>query len=140
MDHLLKIATLLRAGQVYAHHAHNNAKSANFFPDHEFFGGLYPVYETGYDGCVERYIGLTGKPIDGVKLVCDGAELAEDLPKDGGSDNKAFYQGILHIEKALCAYVQDCIKSPMSEGTKQMLGTLVDESEIRQYKIRQRMK
>lgn len=140
MDHLLKAATLLRAGQFYAHHAHNNVKGLTFSQDHDFFGELYPVYEKGYDGCVERYIGLCGKPIDGIKLVCDGAELVSDLPKDGGSDNRAFYQGILHIEKALCSFIQDCIKSPMSEGTKQMLGTLADESEVRQYKIKQRLK
>jgi DNA-binding ferritin-like protein len=140
MDHLLKTAVLLRGGQLYAHHCHNNVKGLTFSQDHDFFGDLYPAYEAAYDGCVERYIGLTGKPADTIQLGCDALDLVGDLPKDCGENNHAFYQGVLHVEVALCKYIESCIKAPMSEGTKQMLGNLADESEVRQYKIKQRLK
>lgn len=141
MDHLIKVATLLRSAQLYAHHAHNNVRGLLFHSDHDFFGELYPVYETAYDGCVERYIGLCDKPLDTIKLGHDALDLLTDLPKDGGEHNKGFYTGVLHIEKALCKYIESCVKvSNMSEGTKQMLGTLADESESRQYKIKARLK
>ena len=140
MDHLLKTAALLRGGQLYAHHAHNHTKGITFGPDHDFFGDLYPVYEAGYDGCIERYIGLTGKPVDTLKLAADALDVVSDLPREPGDSNRSFYEGVLHVEKALCGYIQSCIKAPMSEGTKQMLGTLADESEVRQYKIKQRLK
>lgn len=140
MEHLVKVATLLRAGQLYAHHAHNHTKGILFFPDHEFFGELYPTYETAYDGCVERYIGTCDKSLDTIRLGHDALDLLSDLPRECGEHNKNFYMGVLHIEKALCKYIESCIKTPMSEGTKQMLGTLADESEVRQYKIKQRLK
>lgn len=141
MEHLIKIAALLRGAQLYAHHAHNNVKGLLFAPDHEFFGELYPVYETAYDGCVERYIGLCGKPVESLKLAKDAIELISDLPTECGENNHAFYQGVLHIEKALCGYIESCVKAPdMTEGTRQMLGTLADESEVRQYKVKQRLK
>lgn len=141
MDHLIKVAVLLRAGQLYAHHCHNNVRGKLFHADHDFFGELYPVYEAGYDGCVERYIGLTGQPFDGIKVGHDALDLLSDLPRDAGDCNKNFYVGVLHIEKALCKYIESCTKSgAMSEGTRQMLGTLADESEVRQYKISSRLK
>lgn len=140
MDHLIKVAVILRAGQLYAHHAHNNTKGMTFNQDHDFFGELYPTYEGAYDGCIERYIGLTGKPVDTINLGCDALDLLTDLPKECGDNNHNFYQGVLHIETALCKYIQSCIKAPMSEGTKQMLGDVADKSEMRQYKIKQRLK
>jgi DNA-binding ferritin-like protein len=140
MDHLVKAAILLRAGQLYAHHCHNNVRGSLFHSDHKFFGNLYPKYESAYDTCVERYIGLTNKALDTLQLGCDAMDLLSDLPKDGGENNHAFYQGVLHIEQALCKYIESCTKAPMSEGTRQMLGNLADESEVRQYKIKQRLK
>lgn len=141
MEHLIKVAALLRAGQFYAHHAHNNVKGNEFFPDHEFFGELYPAYESAYDGCVERYIGLLGKSVDTLQISNDAIELLTDLPKDSGDCNKGFYTGVYHIEKALCSYIESCVKAAqMSEGTRQMLGNLADMSEVRQYKIKQRLK
>lgn len=139
MEHLIKVAVLLRAGQLYAHHAHNNVKGPTFHQDHDFFGELYPAYEAGYDGCVERYIGLCGQPFDGIKVGHDALDLLSDLPRDAGEGNSHFYNSVLHIEKALCKYIEGCIKSGLTEGSRQMLGTLADESEVRQYKIKSRL-
>jgi len=141
VEHLIKVAALFRAGQFYAHHAHNNVKGILFHSDHEFFGELYPTYEAAYDGCVERYIGTCGKPVDSLRLAGDSLDLLTDLPIECGENNHAFYQGILHVERAICTYIESCGKAAgMTEGTRQMLGNLADESEVRQYKIKQRLK
>lgn len=140
MEHLVKVAVLLRAGQLYAHHAHNNVRGKVFHEDHSFFGGLYPAYESAYDGCVERYIGLSGQPFDSIKAGHDALDLLSDLPRDPGECNRNLYIGVLHIEKALCKYIESCVKSGgLTEGSRQMLGNLADESEVRQYKIKSRL-
>lgn len=137
---LLKLATLFRSAQLYAHHCHNLVKGNHFFTDHDFFGELYPLYEKAYDGCVERYLGLGNPSIDTIELAKGSLDMISDFPKEGGECNRVFYQAILKIEKGLVACIEDCIREKMSEGTRQMIGTLADESEMRQYKIRQRLK
>ena len=140
MEHLVKTAVLFRAAQLYAHHAHNHVQGKTFHEDHDFFGGLYPAYEAAYDGCIERCLSLQGKPINTISLASDAVDILSDLPSMPGDCNNGFYTGVLHLEKAICTYIESCTKTPMSEGTRQMLGNLADESEVRQYKIKQRLK
>ena len=140
MNVLLKIATMLRAGQLYAHHAHNNVKGSTFFTDHSFFGELYPTYETAYDGCIERYMGTGDCKADTIAVSKEAIDLIEDFPKEGGEGNRAFYQALLRFESTLCSMCEKAVTLPMSEGTKQMVGNLADESEVRQYKMKQRLK
>ncbi len=133
-----QLVILLRAMQFYTHNAHNSIVGATFFEDHEFLGDLYQTYEDGYDAIVERMIGL-GKPVDLVKSQVDAAVVIQKL-KATSNPTEAF-DIILKLEKSLCQKIEQCLSSEKySEGTKQFLGNLCDDSEKRQYKLGQRVK
>lgn len=131
---MIKIIILLRAMQFFAHNAHNLAKGKTFFQDHEFLGGLYPTYEKAYDAVVERAMGLDMQ-VD-LKSV---TKIAADI-SSSASDAMPF-TSILEMEQTLCNGVEEVLQEQLhTEGTKQLLGTLCDESEARQYQLKQRIK
>lgn len=130
------LTTLLRAMQLYAHNCHNMIKGPTFFADHEHLGALYPVYEATYDSVVERVIGLGFDP-DLSQVTLEAASLVASSPVG----DKNCFQVLLVLEQELCSKCQEYISStPMSEGTKQLLGDICDKSEARQYQLRQRIK
>ena len=140
MKALLQIATLLRAGQLYNHHCHNNVAGATFFSDHEYFGEVYPALEGDYDGCIERYIGLCKMPADTVAIAANATDLISDMPLQPGEGNHNFFSASLKLEEALCKLLGDVCSSKIPEGTKQFLGDIADKSEKRQYFLTQRLK
>lgn len=129
---LNKLAADIRFMQIYAHNAHNLVKGPAFFQDHEFLGELYPIYEQTYDGIIERMIGL-GQKVDVVEihkiafLTLENADL--DLSNWAGK--------ILQFEKYICLEIEKLIPG-QSEGTRQFLGEICNQSEMRQYKLKQR--
>jgi DNA-binding ferritin-like protein len=130
------LTTLLRAMQLYAHNCHNTIKGPSFFADHEYLGELYPVYEVTYDSVVERVIGLGFDP-DLSQVTLEAASLVANSPMG----DKNCFQVLLVLEQELCAKCQEYISTtPLSEGTKQLLGDICDKSEARQYQLRQRVK
>lgn len=138
---LEKIATALRALQVYAHHAHNNCIGKSFFQDHEFFGEVYSAAEGDYDSVIERMIGSSGKPVDTLSIAADAVKLCGQCSKEPGDCNVSFLQGVLKLEMAIATMVDRCVAGEkLPEGTKQLIGDIADRSMSRQYKIRQRLK
>jgi DNA-binding ferritin-like protein len=126
-------AKILRFMQFYAHEAHNLCSGDTFFSDHDFFGGLYPTYESDYDSVVERMIGLDMK-VDINTLNMGAAEL---LKSAKFKNAKQSFQTLLKTEKLLCKTIEEYLEK-YSEGTKQLLGEICNQSEIRQYKLKQR--
>ena len=135
------IAVILRGMQLFAHNGHNLCSRVVFFQDHEFLGELYSTYEGSYDGVIERIIGTKGaESIDLIMVQAEALHLIKDEPTNS-PENRIYFEKLLMMEKHLCAMIEQLIKSePISEGTKQMLGNLCDESEVRQYKMQQRTK
>jgi len=132
----MELATLLRFMQLYTHNAHNLLGGPTFFQDHEFLGELYPVYETDYDNVVERVIGA-GKSIDLIKTQVDAVS---ELQKYGPCKSyQQCFQQLLSYEKLLCSNIEQ-MKNKMSQGTLNLLADIADRSEMRQYKIKQRLK
>lgn len=133
-----QLVIILRAAQLYTHNAHNLVQGPTFFEDHEVLGGLYPKYEAAYDSVVERMIGL-GQTPDLTEVQVGAVEVMRKLAQS--SDPTHCFRVILQVEDMLCRKVEACLAShPYSEGTKQLLGTLADESEARQYQLKQRVK
>ena len=130
-----ELAACFRFMQLYAHMMHNVCYGDTFMQDHAHFGDLYPAYESAYDGLIERMIGLGESP-DIIKINKDAFE---ELSNYSEASNDDGFKTILDYEKAVCAQVEK-IKDLGSEGTKQMLGDLANQSEIRQYKLNQRLK
>jgi len=130
-----ELAIVLRSAQFYAHHAHNIAKGATFFEDHEFFGELYSAYEEAYDGVIERMIGLDQNPsIDEI-----GMQAMKMASGHKSSANRDCFEYLLEFEQTI---VEMCkrFNGSASLGTQNMLQGLADHSEMRQYKIKQRLK
>lgn len=130
------LAIVLRAAQLFAHNAHNLAHGDEFFADHAYLGELYEKYEETYDSVVERMIGL-GETIDLTRVqrvasnTMDGWGAADDCDKAFGT--------LMRAEKLICGAATEALASA-SEGTKNFLQGICDESEMRQYKIGQRLK
>jgi DNA-binding ferritin-like protein len=129
-----KLATMLRYMQFYAHVAHNLTKGPTFFADHEFLGDLYKAYENDYDSIVERCIGL-GIAINLSDIHLNAAKALDKL----NLDPALFFSNIAELEKGLRTAVDSEIIDSVSEGTRQLLGEISNQSEMRQYKIRQRL-
>lgn len=136
---LEKIAVILRGGQIYAQHAHNFSCGTPFHSDHNFFGDVYDAYADAYDSVIERSIGLGARP-NGLEIARKGITAVSEFPLECENDNRAFYQALALIEQELCSAIESCCKSNRySEGTIQLIGELCNQSEMRQYKIRQRL-
>ena len=131
----------LRAMHLFAHNAHNFVARAPFHSDHAFFGETYEAMSDAYDSVIERIIGLMGE--EAVKpqtLLLEVNEKLKMAPSTGVKENKVFYQFQLMLEQELCKKVSMTIAAGVSPGTEQLLGNLCDFSEMRQYKIKQRIK
>ena len=129
-----QVAITLRALQLFAHNAHNQAKGATFLEDHEFFGELYEAYEGEYDSVVERMIG-EGDETDLNSIAEFAVETcAEKTPKT----NEEAFSTILEYEKELCVNIAKEVKGA-SDGTQNLLQGIADESLVRQYKIGRRL-
>jgi DNA-binding ferritin-like protein len=125
-----ELAVELRTAQFVAHNAHNLAKGATFFEDHEFFGEAYADYESAYDSIVERIIGL-GDEIDLNDVTQEAAAELDEYPI---TTVGLCYQHLLESEQeiqTLCSSL-----TPGSTiGTQNLLAQIADDSEVRQYKI-----
>lgn len=129
----MNLASILRYLQFYAHLAHNSLGGETFFSDHAFLADLYSGYEEDYDSVVERMIGLE-EECDLLKIHKDASEDL-DIPKSF----KECFQNILVCEEDLCRAI-DRLVEDSSEGTKQLIGNIADKSEMRQFKLKQRLK
>jgi DNA-binding ferritin-like protein len=132
---MIKLATHLRYMQFYAHNAHNLCQGDTFFSDHEELGDLYGTYTGLYDSIVERMIGL-GQSVDLVKIQVDAAKML-----DGEASPKSFsaaFSGLLTCERELCSLLNEA-NTGASLGTQNLVQGICDDSEVRQYKFKQKL-
>lgn len=129
----MNIASLLRFMQLTAHIGHNVLGGATFFQDHGFLGELYAAYEGQYDSIVERMIG-TDEEIDLVKVQKEAVSGLKS-PKS----YESCFEELLECEVELCNMIEKLVKGS-SQGTANLIQGIADESESRQYKLKQRLK
>ena len=139
---MLELLILLRASQLFTHSAHNLCARTPFHQDHAFFADSYSAFEDAYDSIAERIIGLYGEDsMELNRIMSEVAQKLQNCPSTGVKENKAFYEYQLQLEQELCSKVEAICKNPKaSQGVIQTCGTLCEQSEIRQYKIKQRIK
>ena len=129
------LAANFRYMQLFAHLGHNKAAGPNFFEDHEYLGTLYGVYEGVYDDLIERMIGL-GKNPD-IKAINDEAnEYLQEAPPAAGI---GFFSHLLECETDVCEMVEKLVKTGLSQATINLLVQFADDSEKRQYQLRQKL-
>lgn len=138
---MIQFIVHLRFMQLFAHAAHNLVSGPTFAPDHDFFGAAYEQHEADFDSTVERVIGKYGEShIDFAQLTSDAAAKLASIKPSSRQSNDDFFKVQLENEEKLCSMVdQLCQSKNLSEGIRQMLGNMADLSEVRQYKIKQRL-
>ena len=129
------IAIQLFCLRLFAHRAHHDTQGDTFFSDHKEFGKFYEAYDGEYDSVVERMLGL-GDKVDLAKLNSTGAEKASVHPNE--HDPKKLFAILMSGEKALCTLCTSAMKSA-SEGTKNLLAQICDNSEQRQFLMKKRL-
>jgi DNA-binding ferritin-like protein len=131
----------LRAMHLFAQNAHHLVARGPFFSDHAFFGETYEAMSDAYDSVAERIIGLMGEEaLKPQTIPLEANEKIKMAPSTGVKENKVFYQFQLMMEQELCKKIAMTISAGVSPGTEQLLGNIADVSEVRQYKIKQRIK
>lgn len=133
---LAEVALAFRTGQFVAHGFHNLVKGPTFFEDHEFLGELYESYQNAYDACIERIIAFTGTA-DVVGLTAKASAAAAQYNPNGKSSAEMF-SIILAFEKNICALIKVAVPES-TDGTQNLLQGFADQSEMRQYKISQKI-
>jgi hypothetical protein len=152
------LVILSRALQLLAHNGHSVTTPAALFLDHAFLGELSATYQAVYDSLVERMLGLGGG-LDLIELqgaavttlARRSAQTAQDeidraaLSRPSGSPARPFYRALLDGERDGCVYIEALMaaakndSSRWTQSTRELLGTLADESEVRQFKLERRL-
>lgn len=135
-----ELAVLLRKMQLAAHNFHNTVTGEDFMQDHSHLGDLYPAYESEYDSIIERIIGLYGRDsLDLIAIQISAVEQLKQYPAKCESNTQCF-EVLLHCEKELCDHVEKLCKVPgVTQGSQNLLAQLADNSESRQYKLKNRV-
>ena len=130
------LACHLLAMNLFAHRAHHDVIGPGFFSDHSKFGDFYEAYDDAYDSVVERIKGLGGNP-DLAKLAVTAAqEAAKYAPRTASA--RVLWEQMVKCEKELRQMCESCMKSA-SEGTKNLLAQLADDSEQRCFLVKGRL-
>lgn len=133
------IAIQLRSLQLYTHMAHNYVSKVIFFSDHSALGDFYGEHESDYDSVVERMIGLTAPEMVNIPNITSQATQKMATLPVSLKENGKWFETILALEQQLCQIIQMEI-AKASEGTKQLIGDIANKSEMRQYKLKQRLR
>jgi len=132
---------LLRAMQIYSQSAHHLVKGTPFHSDHAFFGDTYESVGGDFDDVAERIVGLYGEEHlhlqNMLQSICGKLS---DAPCCGVEDNEVFYKYQYKLEEKLKSLIKQIIASGVSPGVEQLIGNIADKSEMRCYKIKQRVK
>lgn len=131
------LAAYFRFLQLYAHACHNLVSGDLFLQFHDFFGDLYPKYEKDYDDLIERLIGLKGT-VNILAITKASYETLSDYPVDS-KDIPSMLKCILNHEQAICEIIAQ-ITPELSIGSQQLIGEMANQSEMRQYKLKQFLK
>lgn len=127
-----------RAMQLYYHYCHNLVRGSDFHSDHNFFGDSYAALEGDYDSLTEYFISLNSNSAFKSKQVTElvSAEL-EGLAVEKMSAED-MYKEAIKMEEDYQKYLVSINKSgPL--GLQNMIQGLATASDVRLYKIKQRL-
>lgn len=134
MHALLELAACYRAAQLYAHTAHHLANGPTFLQDHEFFGELYPAYETAIDDLCEEAL-AQGKPYSPAEIM--QAVTKRLIPTFKDSGNQKFFERLLGFEREFQEEMAEMMKDKaLPDGTQNLIQGLATESSKRVYKLK----
>ncbi len=129
-------ATLLRTLHLIGHNFHNLMTGQSFFSDHSFASEVYVAAADAYDAVIERCISLHDYGNEELKSINE--EACKNMSVSTYQSPEQAFKTFMMIEKLLCQALAEEMKGA-SEGTKNLLAQLADDSEVRQYKLKQRL-
>lgn len=123
------------------HQYHNVVARIAFGSDHELFEDWYKELSKHYDSVAERLVGLTDSSQLNLHAIMDGVNSkCKNYPIDA-KENATLFQAALQCEKELQSMLDQLIKNGgISEGTRDLLAGIANDSEVRIYKQKQRIK
>lgn len=130
---------MLRMMNLYYHHLHNISNGKNFLSDHTLMAEFYEAADAAYDMLIERYIGLGNECSKGhlLQIITEAHRVLESIPEEDDMENHLYYA--INLEMLLRAELESACEGA-SRGTVNLLEGLMDESEVRTYKLNQRVK
>jgi DNA-binding ferritin-like protein len=102
-------------------------------------GEAYEAYTKAYDDTIERMIGLGTQEVNPLSITAEAANDALENYKLDNADSYDIFYALLGLEKNICEIVRDDIEKGVTHGTSNLLEGFADQSEMRQYKINQRI-
>lgn len=130
---LINLATLYRAINLYAHHAHNMTSGETFLQDHAFFGEIYAKMDDFYDDCIERHIGTTDDSVD-------LADIMDRVNHMISMSDSNYFDTILSALDNALDKIESLAKSDLSQGTINLVVGQADQIEVIIYKLKRRLK
>lgn len=133
------LLAITRTLNLYYHFLHNVAHGEAFGSDHKMTGAFYEELDTEFDSVSERHIGLSGDVSSATLLytISEAASILSTMPDT--EDMLSYFKYALDLEKQLRAEV-DLAMQDATEGTKNLLAGIADRSEVRDYKLKQRVR
>ncbi len=132
----LRAICQLRALQLYYHYCHNLTKGPSFNADHELFKSFYESADSEYDRMVEYHIAAFGS-LESDTVTKQVAVLLDGLSVEQMSTDEMFANG-LKMEYDLYQDLTS-IEEGSPIGFRNLLGDISESSDVRQYKIKQRL-
>lgn len=130
---MIELAIILRAINLYSHHAHNMCKGDEFFQDHAFFKDLYVFADDSYDSIVERHLGTTSEDLDLNLILKESSSLISSMSDD-------YMNTLLLLIQETANGIDEASKdAKLSSGTVNMLQGISDQIEVFVYKIKRRL-
>ena len=134
---LRRLAVQFLALQQLAYNAHHETEGETFMQDHEFFHDVNEVYGAIYDSLIERIKGLHGQPVLRTIQTEAGSIVGSYA---SSTDSVVNYNILLSKERDATEAINMAVKeSTMDEGVRNLLCGIADESQVRQYKMQQRL-
>lgn len=135
---MLKTVTRLRMMQFYYHYCHVLTHGATFSSDHALFAEFYAQLEAHYDSVTEYLIATHGnKALDTLSINKFIANALSGVKVETMSPEEMFAEG-LSLEEELYSDLEK-LDAKGNLGMKNLVGDIAQSSDIRQYKIKQRL-
>lgn len=136
---MIDCIAMARMMNLFYHHLHNVASGVAFGSDHKMMAGFYEEMDDAYDSLIERHMGLGGSmaKADLLKIIDSAEEVLKEIPESDTFNTQLRHAQSLEMGfRMLLAEVA----TSASGGTQNLLEGLMDASEVRSYKLAQRLK
>jgi len=133
------ILVQLQAMYLFYRSAHVMASGHQFYQDHKLFKHFYEETQDAYDSVAERAVGLgRDEELNLTEITSKAASKCATLPFMPPEDAD-YFKASIGLERDMRNLCWKFIQEGCSEGTRQLLGDVMNLSEARVYKMKRRI-